>query len=371
MLNIRTLFSNKTKMLLSLLAISSLTACNGLFSIYFGDSGGQEDVVCEEDTTEVTFKQVAYWIEDDPNDFEDIDDDDNDIDYTQLTHLVFGYIEANADGTLDLNSDGTLADITDDDGFQDAIDDLQSEGVKVFISIDGDSHLKTIAGDDDLIGDFVDNVIDLVDAYELDGIDLSWQFPDTDDEGELFEDLVKALSDELWDADILFTIEVVSGLDDNEDVADVISSDVFDYVDFVNIKAFVTDDYDDLHLSTGDLLDVISYWTDRCLIQNKLVVGIPVYATGDNATSYSYADVIDEKNDKSIYACDSDDRVSIGGDYYYFNAIPTVVEKTANAQTYAGGVILMSLAQDYNEDSDYSLLNAINNELEGYDSVCD
>ena len=213
---------------------------------------------------------------------------------------------------------------------------------------------------------------------DLDGADLSWQYPETDDDGELFEDLVEALSDELGDEGLTFTIEVVSGLDDEEELADAIPSDVFDYVDFVNIKAFNTnndeneEDDDDLYLTTDDLLDVISYWTDRCLIQNKLVVGIPVYGTGDTDAApetYSYADIVYEKGENSA-ACDDDDRVSIGGDYYYFNAIPTVEEKTAYAQTYAGGVIMMSLDLDYLDNSEYSLLNAVYNQVEGNDSVC-
>lgn len=370
MLNIRLSFSNKTKLLLSLLLIFNLTACEGIFSF---ENWTSDDDECDEDTTSVTFKQVAYWLEDDINDFEDIDDDDNDIDYNQLTHLIFGYVEVNADGSFDLNSNGTLSDIDDNDTFIGIIEAIQDEGVEVFLSIGGEdstSNLKTIAADDDLSDDFVDNVIDLVDEYGLDGIDLSWQFPEDDDEGELFEDLVAELSSELENEGVTFSIEVVSGLDDEEDPADVISSDVFDDVDFVNVRAFNANDYDDLYLTTDDFLDVIDYWTDRCLIQNKLVVGIPVYATGDNDTSYTYAEVLDEKGEGSA-ACDDDDRVSIDGDYYYFNAIPTVIEKAAYAETYAGGVMLMSLDQDYNQDPDYSLLNAIYDEVEGNDTVCD
>ncbi|MCW8994805.1 MAG: glycoside hydrolase family 18 protein, partial [Psychromonas sp.] len=290
------------------------------------DEGSKE---CAADTTAVTFKQVAYWLEDDMNDFEDIADDANHIDYTQLTHLIFGYLAVNGNGSFNVNSNGTLADITDNNNFKDIIAAIQSNGVKVAISIGGgdSTNLQIIAADADLTDDFVKNVVDLVDEYGLDGVDLSWQFPDDEDEGKLFEDLVKALSSELQDQGVLFSIEVVSGLD--EELANVIPSEVFDEVDFVNVRAFATDDYADLQLTTDDLLDVISYWKDRCLIQNKLVVGIPAYGTGANDRSYSYAEIIAAKSDKSTNACDSDDRVSIDGNYYYFNAIPTVIEKTA------------------------------------------
>ena len=372
MVNMRLPFSNKTKLLVSLFLTFSLMGCQGLFST-IADSIDDTDT-CDTDTTEVTFKQVAYWIESDPDYFEDIADSDNDIDYSQLTHIIFGYVEVNADGSLDIDDD-----IND---LQTVITDIQSYGVKVIFSIGGEdsSNLQTIAADDDLSDDFINNVVDLVNEYGLDGIDLSWQFPKDDDEGELFEDLVGELSSGLEDEDddLLLTIEVVSGLDDEEDYADVIPEDVFDGVDFVNIRAFNTnndeneDDDDDLYLTTDDMLDVIDYWTDRCLIQNKLVVGIPVYGTDSSVDdTEDYADIVEEKSEKSIFACDDDDRASIDGDYYYFNAIPTVYEKTEYAETYAGGVALMSFDQDYITDADYSLLNAIDLAIDGDDTVCD
>ncbi|MGB5445810.1 MAG: glycoside hydrolase family 18 protein [Psychromonas sp.] len=376
MLNIKKTCLGKIKLFACLLLACTLSACDGLFSSDIWDL----DSTCDEDTPDVDFKKVAYWIKDDINDLEDIADSDNDIDYSQLTHLIFGYIYVNADGSFDINSDGTLSDIDDSDDLKDIIDDLQNDGVEVFFSIGGtanSANLETIAADDDLTDDFINNIVDLVDEYGLDGIDLSWQYPETDDEGELFEDLVEALSDELDDQGTTFTIEVLSGLDEEEDYADVIDSDVFDYVDFVNVKGFNdnndegADGDDDLYLTTDDFSDVIDYWTDRCLIQNKLVVSIPVFGTTEDAATETYSDIVNEKTDKSTFACDDDDNASISGVTYYFNAIPTVVEKTAYAESYAGGILLKSLDQDYNEDSEYSLLNAISDEIDGTGSICD
>jgi len=187
--NLKNTFLGKIKIVIGLLLIGSLSGCYGIFAEDYWDT----DSSCDEDTTDVTFKQVAYWIKDDINDLEDIADSDNDIDYTQLTHLIFGYISVNSDGSFDVNSNGTLSDIDDSDDLKDIISDLQSDGVEVFFSIggsDNSSNLETIAGDDDLTDDFIDNIIDLAEEYDLDGIDLSWQYPEDDDEGELFEDLV-------------------------------------------------------------------------------------------------------------------------------------------------------------------------------------
>lgn len=349
MLNIRISFSNKLKMLFILVSISSLTACNGLFSEIFADSWEKEEVVCDADTTDVTFKQVAYWLEDQTDNFELVD-------YDQLTHLNYGYLE--------VNTDGSLADLENSNNFEDIIAYAQAQGVKVAISIGGDggdSNLNIIAADSELTDTFVDNVIDFVDDYDLDGVDLSWQFPDDDDEGELFEDLVKELSAELEDNNKFFSIAVVSGED--EDLGDAIVSSVFAYVDFVNVMAFDSTNSDDLHSSMQDAIDAINYWTGRCLIKNKLVVGIPFYSRGKAVRSYAY--IID---DEIEYACVDE---SEGRDY---NGIPTVIEKTEYAQSNAGGVMMMSLEQDTYESNfaDYSLLHTINEQVVGNDNdICD
>ena len=378
MLNIQIFFSRKIKTLIGLLLILSLTACDGLFS---SDDWSSDDDECDTDTTTVVFKQVGYWMDVNSDDSDEtsvntvtVDGEDVlDIDYSKLTHIIYGY--------LSVDDDGNLGSLSYNENFEDILENGQNAGIKVLISIGGEDsaeNFESIAGDDEKIDNFINNINDLFTTYdELDGVDLSWQTPKDDDEGELFTTLIEEVSTGL-DSGKLLTIELVSGLDDEKDYADVIDSDVFDYIDFANVRAFNTNDYDDLYLSEDDLLDVITYWTDRCMIQNKLVVGIPVYATGDDDTEYSYSEVIEEKG--TAYACgdvidssDDYDTFSISSSKYYYNAIPLVNNKVNSASNYAGGVMMMSLDQDYFDSgsTDYSLLNAIYNEVEGNDSVCD
>jgi len=335
-------------LILCFLALFSLTACYPLFTTEHWED---KPKTCDADTTAVTFKKVAYWNNDDTDNHELVD-------YDQLTHLNYAYLEVNADGSL--------VDLEDTDNFEEVIAFAQAEGVKVAISIGGDggdTNLNIIAADSDLTNTFVNNIIDFVDEYNLDGVDLSWQFPEDDDEGELFEDLVKELSDELWDDGYFFTISVISGVGDEEDLGDVIDSSVFDYVDFVNVRAFDTTNNDGLHSSMQDATDAVDYWTGRCLIKNKLVLGIPFYSRGDSVQSY--ADIIDEKR---AYACRDESK---GRNY---NGIPTVIEKTTYAKNYAGGVMIKSLQQDTYKTSlaDYSLLNTIHETASGnFVDICE
>ena len=337
--------------MLCFLAVSCLTACEGLFEKMFPEDWEKDQEVCETDTTAVTFKKVAYWDGDDTDNMEDVD-------YEQLTHLIYGYLEVNADASLVTFDDDEV------DDFEDMIASARAAGVKVAISIGGDgnaSNLKTIASSSSITNTFVDNVIEFVEDNDLEGVDLNWQFPSDDDEGELFEDLVEKLSDKLWDNGYFFSIAVVSGED--EDLADSIDSSVFDYVDFVNVRAFDSTNSDNLHSSKQDAIDAIDYWTERCLIKNKLVLGIPFYSRGDSVDSY--ADIIDVKR---AYACidESKDR--------NYNGIPTVIYKTNYAMSYAGGVMIQSLEQDTYDTGllEYSLLNVISETESGNTvSICD
>ncbi|WP_413698748.1 glycoside hydrolase family 18 protein [Psychromonas sp. KJ10-10] len=338
---------------LCLISVFTLTACEseGLFGALIDDNWIEDDVVCDDDTTSVSFKKVAYW---DGDDMDNMDE----ADYDQLTHLIYGYIQVNSDGSL-VELDGD-----EEDDFEDMVAVAQGEGVEVLISIGGDTgdtNLNTIANSSSLRNTFTDNVLDFIEDYDLDGVDLNWQTPTDDDEGELFEELVEDLSDEMWDEGYIFTISVISGVGDDEDYGDVIDSTVFDYVDFVNVRAFDTENSDDLHSSEQDAIDAIDYWTGRCVIQNKLVLGIPLYSAGDAVRSYDY--IVEDDTD---YACVDE---SEGRDY---NGIPTVISKTEYAMDYAGGVMLQSLDQDSYENPLYSLLDAVNETADGYDvSICD
>jgi len=338
------------KLLIFFTTIFFLTACQGIFSDFF-DGSNDDDDVCDTDATSVSFKKVAYW----DGDVTEYMDEAN---YDQLDYLIYGYLAVNADGSLVAFDDDQQND------FEDMIATAQSEGADVFISIGGDggdSNLNTIAGSASLTNTFADNIIEFLEDYDLDGVDLNWQTPEDDDEGELFEDLVKELSDALWSDSYEFSISVISGVGDDEYIGDVIDNTVFDYVDFVNVRAFDTDNDDDLHSSVQDAEDAIDYWTGRCLIKNKLVLGIPLYSAGDSVASYN--DIVDENTDN---ACVDED------DGRNYNGIPTVIEKTEYAMNNAGGVMMMSLEQDSYENTSYLLLDVIN-ETADYStvSICD
>lgn len=337
--------------ILPFVLLLTLVGCNSTFTDWVEDNWSEEDEVCDDDTTSVSFKKVAYWSSDD-----DTDENLENVDFDGLTHIIYTSISVNADGSFDFtdNSDKVA-------NFEDFLSYAQDQGIEVAVSLgDGyDNNFNTIAESSTITTTFVNNVIDFLDDYGLDGVDLNWQTIGGDDESDNLEELLDELKEDLSEEGYFLTMALPSG---EYTSADNIDNNMFVYIDFANVMAFDSTDSDDLHSSMEDAEEAITYWTDRCLIQNKLVLGIPFYSAGDAVRSYDYI-----VKDDTSYACLDE---SEGRDY---NGIPTVMDKTSYALLYAGGIMIKSLEQDYYDDESYSLLNSINEISDGddeYDDVC-
>lgn len=333
------------------LPLYALAACDNQTPELLDDIwDGSEDEVCAEDVTTVNFKQIAYWS---ISEEETLDD----IDFSMLTHIIYSKIGVESDGELIMPTGDDLEE------FEEMIDLAHNSGIYAMASIGNasDSAFNSIAGNTTALTDFITNVENLIKDYDLDGIDINWQFPTTDDEGDLFEDLVKEVSDLTNDQGVLFSFVVDSGQDDDA-TDDGVQEDTLAYPDFINVMALNTTDDDDLHSSLEDAEEAIEYWTNRCVVKNKLVLAIPLYSAGDEVLDF--ADIVEDDNE---YACVDE---SEGRNY---NGIATVNDKTEYAQSSAGGVILTSLQQDYFEQGDYySILAAVDWQVAGGpNDICD
>jgi hypothetical protein len=316
-----------------------------------------DDVVCTEDTTDVDFKQIAYWAENEDETLEDID-------FSKLTHIIYDKIGVSSDGSLIISDD--LEDELND--LVDAVDD-SGEGTLILFSIgnDSDTAFSAIASSTSALANFNDEIQDLFDDYDIDGIDINWQFPSEDDEDD-FETLIESVAETVHDDnDKLLTFVVDKGDDDS--LTDSISDDALDAADFINILTVevASNDSDD---NIEDTEDSVTYWTDeRCIVKNKLVVAIPAQGISTDDESKSFADIFDHKNSDACL-----DRTA-SRTYYYYNGIPTATDKTEYAQSNAGGVVLTSLQNDIFDSADiddYSLLTTIDSQVNGTpNTICD
>jgi len=332
-------------------AIFSVLSCDSQDSIR--DLLEEEEIVCADDVTSVDFKQVAYWSEDEDENLENIQ-------FSQLTHIIYDQISVNADGTLEISDQL-------DDELDDLIEAVGNNGTLIMFSIGGANSLASIANNTTALATFNDQIEDLFDDYTIDGIDINWQFPDESDE-DSFDTLIESIQETIHDQGKLLSFVVASGEDDS--LTDSVSEDALDYADFINVLAVESANDDDLHYTTDEAKESIEYWTsERCVVKNKLVLAIPSQGTSSTESTKSYADII---SNRLTDAC-LDKTAS--RTFYYYDGIPTVTDKTEYAQSNAGGVVLISLQNDTYDDSyvdDYSLLMTINSQINGTpNTICD
>ena len=353
--------SNAKSLFLLCLLPFLLVACEDNKIEEFVDELGddnEESIVCE-DVNSSAFKQIAYWS---VSDEETLDE----IDFSMLTHIIYNKIGVGSSGGLILPTGDDL------DEFEEMIETAQNNCVIAMVSIGNasDTAFNAIAADDDALDNFRENLEELIDDYDLDGIDINWQFPEGDDEGDLFEALITEMQDLADDESILLSYVVDTGQDDDA-TDDGVQADVLDYGDFLNVLAINTTDDDDLHSSFEDAQEAIEYWNTRGVDESRLVLAIPVYSQGDGELSFS--DIAEDDLDNACVdeARNVEDSDGNSYDEINYNGILTVIEKTEYAQSYANGVILTSLEQDYLSFSSYSLLLAVDWQVAGLtNSIC-
>ena len=348
----------KFKMVFSIIFISFLVS--GCEENKFGDLfwPDEEDVICETDTTPVSFKNVGFWSEETLDASQDLDNDFKSINYKNLTTLNYAFIN--------VNDKGEIVDFSSQDS-HDRFEDLmtlakkQNSRLKIGLSIGGgsDANFNSIAQSNSSLNTFAKNIAECLEGtgsgyspcngIKLDGIDLYWNLPDDKDEGKLFEKMVKTISEKIKPLGKYFSITVISG--QNKDQGKAILDEVFQYVDYLNVMAFNPSESAGLASEMDDAKDAITYWVGRCVVKNKIVLGVPFYSGGD--VKESFMEIVGRNSPSKERACKDS---SSGKDY---NGIPTMIEKTKYAKSNAGGVMMRYMQHDIFADPAYSLLDAI------------
>jgi chitinase len=108
-----------------------------------------------------------------------------DVNYGLYTHLCHAFVTAGPDGRLNRGRGVPSRELTAD---------AHEAGVKVLLSLGGwgwDEQFLAIVSDPEAEARYVEAVLRMVDDFDYDGVDLDWEYPDTDAEVPGFERLAR------------------------------------------------------------------------------------------------------------------------------------------------------------------------------------
>lgn len=274
-----------------------------------------------------------------------------------VINYAFGNITLS--GSLSIASPGT---------FSSVISKAKVNAAKIFLSISGNAaDFKNMASGASGRNSFVREIMQALRTYQLDGVDIDWEYPRTDDGTDLtYTAFMKELSDSCHtNARYYLSTAITSGKYAGA-VRDAIRNELWTggYVDFFNIMAY--DDFSTTlaykhHSDLALAQTSINYWvTTRGMPANKAVLGIPAYGRPSGITQtgtvLSYSAILAQGGSPLSDSA----RVSVTGfsNYMiYYNGTVTAKRKAMLAKTQASGVMLWEKGQDVHDAS--SLLKAI------------
>ncbi len=262
-----------------------------------------------------------------------------DIQYDKLTQVNFSFAFPNSDGTVRL---------TDTDKLMSLVELAHEQNVKVYLAIGGwdlgegggnDEIFETMAAKEASRKKFAASLVFLIKEYELDGIDIDWEYPDNK---ETFLLLMKEIYPALQAKNKKISVAVAG-----EGVhGDGISAESFQYFDYLNIMAY---DGGTPHSPYSYAVKCLDYWSLKGCPKEKIILGLPFYGKDPN-TDYKVI-IQGEPNAHNLDQIDN----------LHYNGIPTIQKKTLLAKERGAGVMIWEVSQDTNDK--YSLLKAIQDTL--------
>ncbi|MBX9850643.1 MAG: carbohydrate-binding protein [Cytophagaceae bacterium] len=263
------------------------------------------------------------------------------IQFTKLTHINYAFLLPTASGGFQP--------IENPSKLQSLVSSGHANGVKVFIAIGGwdlgagggnDGAFEQLAASASTRTTFVNNTINFVNQYGLDGVDIDWEYPDPGQSANNYAALMTELGNALHSRGKQLSAAVVG----QGSTGGGVLSSVFNIIDHLNIMAYDANDFD--HSTYNYAVSSFNYWVGRGLPKNKAILGVPFYG---RPSWESFAQLV---------ARGANPNADVFGNVGY-NGITTIKNKTNFVfdQT-GGGIMIWELSQDATGAN--SLLSAIN-----------
>lgn len=285
------------------------------------------------------------------------------IQYDKVTHIIYAFLIP--------KEDGSFVPVKKPDELKKLVKKGHENNVKVLIAVGGwfdesyaplDNRFEKIAASDKLRSNFVDNLNKFVEEYNLDGVEIDWEYPDLGQSSLNYEKLILELNSKLKENNKYLTAALNGAWSKEEgpEVSKSVTPKCLESFDWISIMAY--DMNNEQHSPFWFADTSIEYWLNRGVPNEKIVIGIPFYAHPTNPTWKVYRDFVKEDRENAYK-----DTATIDGINYYYNGINTVKEKTRLALNKASGVMLF----DVNEDTldDLSLVKSIDDVITEASSI--
>ena len=369
----------KQKLLLSLFFV--ITFIGGFYSgVLFSNNSKNHKVVneTEQERIETIDKEEPKPIEQYETDkvligyVQDFRDPST-IDYTNLTHIIFSFAHPTSDGQLLMNGESALSNL------RTTVQIAHNQGSKAILAIGGWFHIhggesydyfRAAISNPVSRTKLINELVSMVDRENLDGIDIDFEHPRTNEDAQNLALFTKELSDLLRPKGKELSIAVnakIHSVVGTEIHSVIYEPSMFQDVDHVNIMAYDGQwdgDYNAANLSPYTYNEnIVNYWSTlfdtHQISKEKLVLGVPFYAQPEDpkGKQISYDTIINHNPENAMK-----DIVSINGMTYHYNGEATVQRKTKLALEHGfGGMMMWEIGHDSEDDS---LITAISETIE-------
>ncbi|QZY56942.1 glycosyl hydrolase family 18 protein [Crassaminicella profunda] len=299
------------------------------------------------------FKVVGYYSEifKDPI--------DKNVQFDKLTHIIYAFLIP--------GEEGSLIGIEKPEKLRELVEKGHKNQVKVLIAIGGwsyqnvplDATFEKMAASDEARKKFIENVMKFVDEYNLDGVEIDWEYPDVGVSSQNYEKLVLGLSKELKTKGKYLTAALNGAWSETEGpaVSKAVTENCLKAFDWISVMAY--DMNNEQHSPFWFAKNSIGYWINRGVPKEKIVIGVPFYA---RPSWKQYRDLVAEDRENAYKDHVKGEKLDS-----YYNGINTIKEKTRLALKNASGVMTFDMNEDTTDD--LSLLKAINDTVDEVTSM--
>lgn len=289
------------------------------------------------------FKVIGYYVPNIPAE---------QIPMDVLTHINFSF-------AIPAKTGDTLEPLKKPDALHSLVKYVHQHKKQVFISIGGwgigdgggdDTRFHKMAERAEGRHTFVQNVMKFVQTYQVDGVDLDWEYPDEDTpSADHYVALVNELGDALHAKGKKLTAAVISYGKKGYGM----KKEALDKMDWINLMAYDDDygpNYIKAHSPYSLAIKSLDYWIkERGVPAHKAILGLPFYSKkGMGNYGPDYKNLL--KDGASPY-----------DDYWkgaFYNGMITIELKTKLAKERGcGGMMIWEISHDTNDE--FSLLKAI------------